>query len=345
MIRRRSGMLSMTLAAGLVTAMGAGCGDSGTTTTPTPAAEQTFDYVLNALNIDANTDPASAHTGFNVDNRFSGSNMSSLQDADCNHIDFFSSLDSDQNQGTCPGTSCRGGVDNQLPELATAIQTAAGMDVRQAIAGQITSGKLILLMRVSGVNGTPAPGFNDPSVVVRIYIGHPNVPAAQCSTLFAGGTSFAVDTNSLMAGSTNLNNALFQFNGSIVNGRLQVTPGMGTNSVLPIPLPEIQGLRLTLNVNNPQIRMTLTADRGTNGNLGGFLLRSEVVTAICNGFAQFCEVARSLVDGLVDVQTGTPAGCAMPNGGISLGLGLTAVRATIAATPVTGAQPGMCGTN
>jgi len=40
---------------------------------------------------------------------------------------------------------------------------------------------------------------------------------------------------------------------------------------------------------------------------------------------------------------GNAMGCMAPNGGISLGLGFSTVRAVIAPMTVTGTQAGMCG--
>lgn len=341
MNRRQSGFLSLTMMAGLVTTMGAGCGDTTTPGGTTPTAPQTFDYVINTLAIDGNTDPNMAHTGFNVDGRFSGSNMGSLQPADCTHVDYFSTIDSDQNEGTCPGAMCKGGVDNQLPALSELLGSLGGVNVNASIMEQLTTGKLVLLLRVSNVNGAPGPSLNDSDVTVRIFIGRPMV--SDCAQLFSANGRFAVDTASLRAGSMNLDDAQFQFPGSIVNGRLRITPSMGMGGTLPIPLPEIMGLRLTLNVRNPQIRMTLTADRGTNGNLGGFLRSGDILDLICMTpqTMQFCSAAPGFISGLVDVQN--MMSCDAPNGGIGLGLGLTAVKTTIQAAPVTGAQMGMCG--
>ena len=115
---------------------------------------------------------AAGVAGFNVDGRFSG--PAGAAPADCAHGDFFSTTDADQNIGTCSGgvarggLACTGGVDNQLPELI-AVLSGFGTDVRREYADQLQRGRLTLLVRVTGVDGTPGPSLNDSDVVVTAY--------------------------------------------------------------------------------------------------------------------------------------------------------------------------------
>ncbi len=172
------------------TCYGTECIPTGTTGAP-----QTYDYIINALQIDASTDFNQPHTGFNVDHVFSPPHPSVLL-PDCDHQDFFSAIDIDQNTGTCVagmtngGTACHGGVDNQFPSLAQAI-SAAGIDLGTGLNTEVTTGRLEMLLRVSNVNGTPGPALSDCDVHVQIYFGHPL--ATDCSTIFSGTAMFAVD--------------------------------------------------------------------------------------------------------------------------------------------------------
>ncbi len=59
---------------------------------------------------------------------------------------------------------------------------------------------------------------------------------------------------------------------------------------------------------------------------------------------QFRDAAGPLIQGFVDIATGTPsASCDAPQGGIGVGLGFTTKVATIATTTVATAPSGVCG--
>jgi hypothetical protein len=136
------------------------------------------------------------------------------------------------------------------------------------------------------------------------------------------------------------------FMGSIVNGRLRVTPGGG--GTFNLPLPPIMGRSISVPLSNAQIRVSLTENNGTNGNLGGAVNRTDILNALVAipQAMMFRSVIESLINGLVD--TATPVGgmggsCEGMAGAIGMGLGLTMVKANVQATPVMGAQAGMCG--
>jgi hypothetical protein len=310
---------------------------SGTTTT-------TYDYVINTLTIDSGgTSFTVPYHGFNVDNAFTPAHPR-MAPPDCSHQDYFSAIDPDQNMGTCSstGTGCVGGVDNQLPSLATTI-SATGTDVGMALGDELTQGKLILLVRVSGVHGTPSPTLTDCNVNVTIFVGHPL--GTSCSTIFNGSSMFAVDNSSLNTAG-DLTSAKYQFTGQIINGRLSINPGTGAGNTFAIPLPPIAGVNITLNVHNLQVRLSMTATAGSNGNLGGFLLTSDVTSAIETALPQYATLVGGVIGGLSDVATGSPAGCYNVDagtGGIGLGFGFTTVGAVISPTAVTGAPSGTCG--
>lgn len=345
MIRAKSiGLSTGLLMAGLSGMLG-GCGgttattDAGTDTgggSDTPVAGgRTYDFAITTLAIDGNTSATMPHTGFNVDGRYSPATMQ--QPADCDHRDYFSAIDPDQNEMGCTGgtATCKGGVDNQLPELAGAAMML--IDIRAALTTAVSSGSVALLVRVENVNDLQ----NDSAVNVTIYQGHPMF--ASCSNIGMPNQPYAIDgMSSFMPGTTT---PRYSFPGSIVNGRLRLSPASagGTGNVFQLPLPSIMGVSLTLNLYNTSIRVGVTETGGTNGNLGGYVLRSDLLTALGNipQAAMYRTIIEGLINGLVDVQT--MSSCDAPNGGIGMGLGFTLTNATIQAAPVTGGQPGMCG--
>jgi hypothetical protein len=352
---------NLSIALLLSTMAAAGCG--GTTTDVPPAGDggtgnetgadvatgpaQTFDYVISALSIDQAMGGMAPNpmthgqgvAGFNLDNRFSG--PAGAMPADCAHGDFFSTTDTDQNMGTCTagmargGAACNGGVDNQLPEIGN-IVSGFGTDIRMTIDEQLSMGKIAILVRIADVNGTPGPTLNDNSVNVTVYTtGRPMF--ASCAMRSMPGAAYAIDTTTQEA----------TFTGRIVNGRLVVNPpaaaGMA-NFTLNLP---IMNMNIPLRLFQTQLRVNMTPDTGTAGNLGGYIplrdLSTMLATLLPAGIppATVQTVLASLVD--VQLPMGDAMGCTAPNGGISLGLGFTTTRATIQAARVTGAQAGMCG--
>ena len=325
---------SIGLAAGLLMMGAAGCGDStsntGTDSGPQPTTGRTYDFAITSLSIDDNTSATMPHTGFNLDGRYSAA---PLQPADCDHRDFFSATDPDQNENGCTGgtATCKGGIDNQLPELAGAAMML--VDLRTQLRTSVQAGTVALLVRLENVNDLN----NDSSVDVTIFQGRPMF--ASCSNIGMANQPYAIDSTSFTTGTTT---PRFRFAGSIVNGRLRLTPSSAGN-MFTLPLPAIMGVSLSLNLYNTSIRVSVTDTAGTNGNLGGYVLRSDLLNALAGipQAAMYRTVIEGLISGLVDVQT--MMSCDAPNGGIGMGLGFTLTKATIQAAPVTGAQSGMCG--
>ena len=332
-----------------------GGGEGGTVTAP----PREFTYVLNALSVDMSEDPAMPHTGFNLDNLFSNG-MGAM---DCQHEDYFSTIDTDQNcmmpaaTGACPAGAmntgcmasnnmgaCRGGVDNQLPVLASTIEAVASMDVRALITNQINSSGIVLLVRLSDVNGDLGPTLNDDSVVVRLYVGYPTFTSG-CTSVMAD-REYQVARSSLRTGGTTLDDAKFEFRGSIVNGRLRVQ----SMAPFPLPLPEVMGVSLQLDLQNALLRADLAADNtAARGNLGGGVLGQQVVDTVARAFPQFLSTVQAAISGLIDIQQAGVCADRMSNparyGAIGLGLGFTTVKARIStATPIADrAMPGACG--
>lgn len=396
----------------LTVAMGlAGCGSDATSTptpdggradvpvttdtpvtTDAPAADvpqsmgtpRTLAYVINGLTIDEGAMAGMAPnprshprgvTGFNLDGRFSSVADGNMQGtADCGHADFFSSLDSDQNMGTCMegmargGAGCMGGVDNQLPEIATTLGSLSmNLDVRATLRDQITQGKIAIVIRVLDVNGDPGPTLNDSSVRVKIYpVARPMF--ASCTSIGMPGQNYAVDASSLTT-PTDIESARLQYDGRIVAGRLILSPPSDLsmpNFELPLP---IMGATINLRLYRTQLRLNLGADRTERGNIGGYIRFQDLATAIAtipglpitpDQIGMFAPILAAFIDirdpamdamgcgerlGPVTINTMMgPRMVMLPvTGGIGAGLGVNAVRANIAAMPVRGVQAGMCG--
>jgi hypothetical protein len=326
------------------------------------AAAQTYDYVITRLLVDEGAEPGvttRAFFGFNLDHRFSPSRTASQAADDCSHGDYFSALDPDQNAGTCTagaaggGAGCQGGVDNQLPNVAqTIMQFQASLNVQSMLDDAITSGRLLILLRVSGVNGVPGPTLNDPAVSVSVFP-YAWATFADCAGILTPGRSYAVDNRSLLT-SGDLDSARFRYPASIVNGRLRIDASAAgdatsTFAIQPPALP-LFGPGATafpaFSFFRTQLRVGLAETASTDGNLGGFMRQGDLVDALTTvpALMQFRDAAGPLVQGFVDVATGAaPARCDAPQGGIGVGFGFHTLRATIAPAPVTGPSAGTCG--
>ncbi|MDB4929124.1 MAG: hypothetical protein JWM10_1608 [Myxococcaceae bacterium] len=324
------------------------------------AAPLSYDYVINSLLVDEGAEPGAttrAFYGFNLDNRFSSSRTASQVAADCSHGDYFSALDADQNMGTCTagstggGSGCRGGVDNQLPNMVqTIMQFQASLSVQSVLRESIDDGHLVMLLRVSGVNGPLGPTLNDPAVTVTVY---PYAWASftNCASIQAPGQHYTVDNRSLRVAG-DLASARFQYPASIVNGRLRVdasgsgdaTPTFAIRPPASLSLGST-GISYEVSFYRTQLRLSLGETGGTSGNLGGFMRQGDVIDALVTipALMQFRDAAGPLIQGFVDVATGTPAACDAPQGGIGVGFGFSTLRAIIDPTTVTGAPPGVCG--
>lgn len=305
-----------------------------------PVSGGVYDYAISTLSLDPGTAASIPHFGFNLDARFSSQVDSERMPADCNHGDFISALDVDQNMGGCMfGTGgCRGGVDNQLPELAEAGMMAGLFDLRTRLASEIDQAHLVFLLRVSNVDGPLSPTLEDPEVTVRVYTGQSMIPYAMCDSLHTPGNAYAIDTSSLLNPS-DINSARFAMRGSIHAGRLQIGgPMIGDDLILTLPI-----LTANLELRGAQLRMNLAMDRTTDGNLGGYVRAQDAIDSILKipAAEPYAAVINGLVRGLVDLQGG--GSCGLSTGSIGMGMGFTSVRATIAPTPVSGPQPGMCG--
>lgn len=344
---------------------GGDAGGSGPLCTPNATgAAQTFDYVITQLSVDGNQTPSATARpvfGFDLDNQRSPVTRPPEGPPHCAHGDFTSALDDDQNRDamnrpcTAGSAGCQGGVDNQLPAVVDALgQFMAGLDVGRLLNEQINEGGLLLLARVSDVNGDLGPTLCDDNVTIRMYVGYPMF--SNCANIQMPNQMYAIAASSVM-NPMDPNSAMIQFRGSIVNGRLRVTPmtGMADRPSLSIPLPISGVMGLSLDLYNTQLRVTMNADgTGTNGNLGGFILKRDLLTALSRvpQLMPFLAAAAPLLDGFVDVATpvgGTGALCTgmgasgREEGGIGLGLGFRTTRAQISNMVLSDRMSGTCG--
>lgn len=324
----------------------------------------TYDYVITQLSVDGNQTPSATARpvfGFNLDNQRSPVTRPPEGPPHCAHGDYTSALDQDQN-GDANGrpcmagsAGCTGGVDNQLPAVVDALgQFMAGLDVGMLLNGQINEGGLILLARVSDVNGPLGPTLCDDNVTIRMYVGYPLF--SNCANVQMPNQMYAIAASSLM-NPMDPNSALIQFRGSIVNGRLRVTPqvGMSDRPSLSIPLPISGVMGLSLDLYNTQLRVTMNADgSGSDGNLGGFILKRDLLVALGRvpQLMPFLAAAAPLLDGFVDISTPVGAMGALctgmgasgrEEGGIGLGLGFRTARAQISPMVLANRMSGTCG--
>jgi hypothetical protein len=308
-----------------------------------PADPRTYDFVLYRFVVDRGAEPPSnrGFYGFNLDGRFSPITVSAQAAGDCSHGDYFSTVDPDQNRNGCTGgPGCQGGVDNQYPNVAQTLeQFRLSTGVGSCLSRRTSLGRGLILLRVADVDGMLGPDLDDPAVTVSLY---PDARPlfAECASLAQPRQPYAVDNQHLTTAG-DPGSARLRFTGSIVRGRLRVAAP--ATSALPFAL----GFGGTSQVRAPQLRMSLTETAGTSGNLGGYIRQTELVETLVAtpALTQFRDALGPLIQGFVDVATpGDDGGlsCDSPEGGIGIGVGFEAVRATILAT-TSGPMPGMCG--
>ncbi len=347
------------LATATFAALAVSCGtpiDTGTDAAPETAVDagagQTLTFVLDQLTIDANDNPGEPHTGFNLDDFYS----SDVDLLGCTHLDYYSVFDNDQHCPTvanerctpspnpgCARTAagCVGGVDNQLPTLASTIMTATSTDLRATLQDTVATNKLSLVIRITGVNDM----VTDSSVQVAIYRAYPTFSTG-CATV-AAGREYSVDRTSVTAGATSIESPAFSFDGSIVAGRLRITAGAGATGSFNLPI-SLRGVTLNLPLHRLQVRANVATDSLSNGSLGGWVGGDDVITGVAMIAPEYLAVIRSIIGGLVDIQSaaGVCDGSALTPpayGGISLGLGIHAVPASLTTTIVDGPAAGTCG--
>jgi hypothetical protein len=274
--------------------------------------DATRTYVVNLLEVPAPMD--GAIPGFNLDNMDSGPTGSMAADADCQQAaaDYVSSVDPNQIGVDNALGPLLSGVVNQLLVSMMMCPTGTPSCINYLINQQITMGRVLLLVEVTGVNSYEY----DDSIGVQLYLG----------ALPAGTTTPMIDsTNGLLAAGQTFATTLAigtQVDGDIFNGRLRVkTP------LLPVMIAA-GTLNLTLMILNPELRFNITESALTNGVIGGYVAIADILAAATSAGID-ATTARGLVQPYADIMPGTdPLVCD------SLSIGVTASAATAVRTPM-----------
>lgn len=299
--------------------------------------------------------------GFNLDNHRSPVTRPPEGPPHCAHGDYASAMDQDQNGDfndrpcAAGAAGCVGGVDNQLPALVDAFrQFPSVADPRRLITERINSGALILLVRISEVNGPLGPTLCDDDVTVRLYLGYPLF--WNCANIHIPDQQYAIAASSVLNPS-DPTSARFQRRGAIVNGRLRVTRQADTAELpyLSIPLPLSAFRDVPLDLYNPQLRATLVPGGSvTDGNLGGFVYAQDLATSLRSepAFAAILDRLLPFVSGFADIATplgGPDDRCSGTDGGgriqgaIGLGYGFTMTPASVINQVMSARMAGTCG--
>lgn len=317
-----------------------------------PETGRVLVWALDRLTIEPSG--GSTLSGFNLDGIYSTASTA----RSCSHADVGSTLDPDQNAPVAvidsstgrltgaampcaPGASCRGGVDNQLPEIADFAMTSSSEDVRANAQRMIATGQLAFIVRVSGVDDL----VNDPSVTMRVYQAYPTFSTG--CTAVTPDREYAIAQSSLVDGATSIEQSKFAVRAAIVNGRL--IPRAGAQ----LPLPVAPGV--TVDVLGTILRANVTEAALTGGNLGGFARGSQFYNAVVMMNPALASLAAIAIGQFVDLEEpiptpgSTPGFCARTSrtppefGNIGIGATFSAVRATIAMAPAATRAPGTCG--
>ena len=278
---------------------------------------QTYDFVFHNWVIDPSGSTPAA--GYNFDGLYSNGSPGS----GCGVLDRVSAFDPDQGNCANPMLGCIPGVDNMLPRLTDAIDaelTGIDIPVRTRLANEITRGHLILLLRLEGVDSL----VNDPDIRVSLYHGYSvNTP---CTMMFTGAGKFYVATDSL-AVPDQIDQPIWQADGTVVNGRLRVR--WGNNSALAWEAP----LGFPLSQLSVRVDLAGNGAGGTSGNLGGWLLGStlrDIATFVFPRLGTMLNDEIPRADDLPDVTSGACGGSlGFPRGGAAVGLRFELAPATI----------------
>lgn len=321
-----------------------------------PLGPQTYDYVINHILFDEGAEPGvttRAFYGFNIDGRYSPSTTAQQQAVDASHGDYFSTVDPDQNTGTCMagfpggGQRCRGGVDNQLPNVVQTIQQfRASLNVQELTNNAINSGHGIIAIRLTDVDGRLGPTLNDPEINAYVYHVYPAF--VNCENIQQGNQIYTVDNDSLEI-PNDITSARFHFNGRIDHGRVIINSVRNQerpNFPLSIFDFSLMGMPINLPLYNAQFRFNPGETEATGGNLGGYIRQTDFITALTTipALVKFRDAAVPLIQGFVDIPTGYPSASAdAPNGGIGIGMGFSMKIAQLTQVTTDVAPYGVCG--
>ncbi len=266
-------------------------------------AGETRTYVISALTVPDGSDGNAA--GFNLD----GLNSGDVYEGDTcaeQELDYGSTTDPDQV-----------GVDNSLIEVLGAVGTVVDdFDVNESLREQITSGSLLLLLEVSGIDSFRY----DDAVSVQIRLGA--VPAG--ATL--GVTGGVLDAGQAYDVAMELGAAV---NGDIYDGRVRVTAQMLNINIT------LEGMSLELRISSPQIRFDISETGLTNGQIGGTVTLDDLIEAAVEieavqefcGTDPECGAVRELLGGFADITPSAddPETCEA----LSVGIAFDGTTATI----------------
>ncbi len=280
--------------------MALGCGSPNNTDagmggsdSPVPTMEPiTQTYIVGAINIPEGPDAMERVPGFNLDG----------MNTDGNGVGCVG--------GTVDFTSLAGeaGTDNQFVGMLTGLLAGFDLDLQMSVNEQISSGALLLAMRVNDINSFSA----DSSVTLELFL----VRQADCAM------SPCPVTGGVMAGQAWRQDAV-----SLTPTPLSatITAGQLRGSVPALPLAfETDGMNIMLTIRNAQVGAGITATGLTNGAIGGALNIDEVLMIAETIMPGVSMTVRPILEGNADIEpTADPAIC----GAISVGIGFTAVPA------------------
>ncbi len=208
------------------------------------------------------------------------------------------------------------GVDNELVgHLLDLIGGLAGdLDVQATVDEQISTGALLIAMRVSDINSF----VNDTSVGLDIFLVDPagcaTSPCAPTGGAVSAGASWTQQAGPALASG---------LTASIVSGKLQGGP-------LDLPLHfSASGRDITLTIRRAQVGGDISESRLANGNIGGELLISDIVELA----EQIQPGIGSTAEGLLRDYADLSPSAADPQvcDSISAGVGFSGVPGTITA--------------
>lgn len=283
---------------------------------PETFEDRTISYVVSTASLPEATDDPDGPDGpqrgqaigFNVDGLDSG-NGSTAADANCEQFNTdYQALTDPQHFG----------VDNALQGLIPTIEglldaaDCPGMTtdgcLDATLQEQITTGSLILLIEVSGINDFEY----DTEVSVQMHLGE--VPGGGMPMEGSGGglaSGQAFDSTMMLGPAVP---------GDIFNGRLRVQ-----TDTLPLNIMA-GGFDLALMISQAQVRFDISEASLTNGAIGGVVTVDALVMAASAIMPGLEDTVRSVVEQVADVDpSDDPLVCTA----LSLGLAFTGVDATI----------------
>lgn len=200
-------------------------------------------FLVSVLSVD-NGAGGGPVAGFNLDGEVSTNGG----DTGCGKADFVNRFNSSID-----------GVDNQIAFLKGGIDAALMGDLNDTLSENIEAGELLLIMDLSGIDGA-----DDSEVSGTVVLA--SLPDGATLNVTGGipdaGQSFVTGDATPVT-----------FNGSLTNGVFSASL-----NTLSLPLGDIG-----LDLRNVSVRMALTADAVSNGEIGGAAATEDVVNSLPEG--------------------------------------------------------------